>query len=69
MYDEEAILLRRGYEQLVAHSYIKLMNPVCIFGHKINKEQLKGWYEYWKYKKIPYSSKAILCVEIDVKVL
>jgi hypothetical protein len=26
-------------------------NPLCIFGHQINKEQLNGWYEYWKYKK------------------
>jgi hypothetical protein len=20
------------------------MNPVCIFGHQINKEELKGWH-------------------------
>jgi hypothetical protein len=37
------------------------MNPVSIFGHQINKEQLKGWYRYWKYKKDSYSSKASLC--------
>jgi hypothetical protein len=33
------------------------MNPVYIFGHEINKEQLNGWYEYWKYKKIPIHPK------------
>ena len=55
-----------GYEDLNPHGYIQTMNPnsVCIFGHQINKEQLKGEYEYWKYKKIPYSSKASLCVGV-----
>ena len=30
----------------IHHLMRSRMNPVCIFGHQINKEQLKGWYEY-----------------------
>jgi hypothetical protein len=41
-----------------------LMNPLCIFGHEINKEQLKGGTNIEKCKKDSYSSKAILCVEV-----
>ena len=54
-----------GYEDLNPHGYIQTMNPnsVCIFGHQINKEQLNGWYEYWKYKKDSCSSKTSLWVE------
>ena len=47
MYDEEANSLG-GYDDSHPH---RLMNPVCIFGHRINKEQVKGGHEYWKYKK------------------
>ena len=35
-----------------------LINSVYIFGHQINKKQLKGWYGIGDTKKIPYSSKA-----------
>ena len=37
MYDEETIF--RGHEDLRS-SYDMNPNPVCIFGHQINKEQL-----------------------------
>jgi len=34
-------------------------NPLCIFGHQINKEQLNLWMvKYWQYKKDSCSSKA-----------
>jgi hypothetical protein len=33
-----------GYEDLDPHGYISSINPnpLCVFGHQINKEQLKG---------------------------
>ncbi|MGA9172137.1 MAG: hypothetical protein WBZ20_18520, partial [Nitrososphaeraceae archaeon] len=40
---------RRGYEDLDPHENSYEFSP--IFRYQINKEQLKGWHEYWKYKK------------------
>jgi hypothetical protein len=43
------------------------MNPVCIFGHQINKEQLKGWYSIETQKRFcihpkqAYALSHILC--------
>ena len=58
-YDEKPTSLV-GYEDLDPHGYIQTMNPnpLCIFGHQINKEQLNLWMvKYWQYKKDSYSSK------------
>jgi hypothetical protein len=48
-----------GHEDLDPHGRMETMNPnsVYIFGHQITKERLKGWYEYWKHKKIPVRPK------------
>jgi predicted PolB exonuclease-like 3'-5' exonuclease len=45
IYDEEVILYggaMRIHLLMVVYT-IQAMNRVCIFGHQINKEQLKGW--------------------------
>ena len=42
-----------GYEDATSSwLYIQNMNPVCIFGHQINKEQLKGCMSIGNIKKI-----------------
>ena len=40
-----------GYEEVPPHIINYESHQLCIFGHQINKEQPKGWYEYWEYKK------------------
>jgi hypothetical protein len=46
---EQFFSLGRGGEDLDPHE--NSYESVCIFEHQINKEQLNGWYEYWKHKK------------------
>ena len=57
---------RRGYEDLNPHELHTNYESEFSLHFRISNKQrvsFNGWYEYWKYKKDSYSSKASQCVE------